>query len=228
VDGTVVEGFKTTDPDYESSFPKISDWMGKNAEVDITLWVDIKTRLPIRLVEDVVKRSGTRFHEVTDDFHWNVAITGDDFPPIIPEDYTSIGGDGLIFPASNEEATLEGLRFFSTLANAYPVSLSRPECHRVLGIELNEDGKPAWNKYSEDEASKIARDMATVEAPVLFFGKLTEEEKDPVYHGQTVQPGDADKVLLRWKLDGGQYRVIFGDLSTKTVSAEELTKLEKP
>jgi hypothetical protein len=49
-----------------------------------------------------------------------------------------------------------------------------------------------------------------------------------VYYGKTVIPKDADKVLLRWKLDDGQYRVIFGDLIAKTVMAEELAELEKP
>ena len=37
-----------------------------------------------------------------------------------------------------------------------------------------------------------------------------------------------DKVLLRWKLDDGQYRIIFGDLSIRNVTPEELAEFEKP
>jgi len=43
----------------------------------------------------------------------------------------------------------------------------------------------------------------------------------------TVTPKDADKVLLRWKVSDNEYRVIFGDLRAKTVTAEQLTELEK-
>jgi hypothetical protein len=35
-------------------------------------------------------------------------------------------------------------------------------------------------------------------------------------------------VLLRWRLDEGQYRVIFGDLNARTVTPEELARLEQP
>jgi hypothetical protein len=33
-------------------------------------------------------------------------------------------------------------------------------------------------------------------------------------------------VLVRWQLDDGDYRVIFGDLSSATVSAARLRELE--
>lgn len=37
---------------------------------------------------------------------------------------------------------------------------------------------------------------------------------------------DVDKVLLRWKLDDGQYRVIYGDLRIEDVSPQKLAELE--
>jgi hypothetical protein len=55
---------------------------------------------------------------------------------------------------------------------------------------------------------------------------LVNENKEPAYYGEMVKPGDSSKVLLRWKLDDDQYRIIFGDLSTKNVTAEELAELE--
>jgi len=56
---------------------------------------------------------------------------------------------------------------------------------------------------------------------------LIQDKKEPAYYGETVTVQDAEKVLLRWKVSDGQYRVIFGDLSALDVSAEELTDLEK-
>jgi hypothetical protein len=62
--------------------------------------------------------------------------------------------------------------------------------------------------------------------PAFFYEKLVEDKKDPAYYGQTVGPDDTNKVLLRWKLDDGQYRVIFGDLHADTVTADVIKELE--
>jgi tetratricopeptide (TPR) repeat protein len=48
-----------------------------------------------------------------------------------------------------------------------------------------------------------------------------------VYYGETIGPDDADAVLMRWKISDGLYRVVFGDLLTSDVTAEDLAKLEK-
>jgi hypothetical protein len=61
-----------------------------------------------------------------------------------------------------------------------------------------------------------------------FYEELVEDKKDPTYYGDTIGLGDSGKVLLRWRLDNGQYRVIFGDLRAKTVTAEELSELKEP
>ena len=37
---------------------------------------------------------------------------------------------------------------------------------------------------------------------------------------------DANKVLLRWKLDDGKCRVIFGDLRIEDVNAGRMAELE--
>ena len=39
----------------------------------------------------------------------------------------------------------------------------------------------------------------------------------------TVKPGDSDAVLMRWKLDDKQMRVVYGDLRTETVALDEQT-----
>jgi hypothetical protein len=68
--------------------------------------------------------------------------------------------------------------------------------------------------------------------PIRFLNKfhleLVDEDKDAAYYGETVQPGETDKVLLRWKLSDTDYRAIFGDLSARTVTPEELAEPEKP
>jgi len=68
--------------------------------------------------------------------------------------------------------------------------------------------------------------VSTLKYGAQYFGTLQAEGKDPFYNCQTVTAADANKVLLRWKLDNGQYRVIFGDLQIKDVDAAELAQLE--
>ncbi|MHC4433822.1 MAG: hypothetical protein ACYTBS_18425, partial [Planctomycetota bacterium] len=58
------------------------------------------------------------------------------------------------------------------------------------------------------------------------FGKLEAEGREAVYYGETVTAADSNKVLVRWKLDEGKYRVIFGDLRIEDVSADRLAEWE--
>jgi hypothetical protein len=52
------------------------------------------------------------------------------------------------------------------------------------------------------------------------------QDKDTAYFGDTVTAKDSDAVLMRWEISDGRYRVIFGDLSTKDISADQLAELE--
>jgi len=98
------------------------------------------------------------------------------------------------------------------------------EYKKVMGIDNPSD----WEKYLGNEATKKAGELILLSVPGYFYQELVEENKEPAYYGEMMGLDDSDKVLLRWKLDGGQYRVIFGDLSAKTVTAEELAGFEKP
>lgn len=59
-----------------------------------------------------------------------------------------------------------------------------------------------------------------------FYEYLLHKGKDVVYYGDSIDPDNSDALLLRWKLSEGKYKVIFGDLSAKTVTAEELIELQ--
>lgn len=231
IDGIKVEGFRTTDPNYNGGFAAISDFMGATEQISVELWVDVKTLLPVRLVEDSYKRYSKKellhFYEVSSDFQWNVVVHPDDFNPVKPEGYASLGFmQDLVIPDFDEETTIKSLNLFINIAGAYPANLNsmNAESKKLMGIENPSD----FEKYSDDEATRKAGELILLSAPGYFYQELVEDNKDPVYYGETVKPGDSSKVLLRWKLDDGQYRVIFGDLSVKNVTSQELALLEKP
>ena len=230
IDGIKVEGFRTTDPNYSGGFAAISDFMGKTEKISVELWVDVKTLLPVRLVEDSLKRYSPKktlhFHEVSSDFQWNMVVNPDDFNPVKPEGYISIGDDeGLVFPDSDEENAIKGFKLFADAFGKYPVNLETigKEYRTLSGLDRN-----SYKDMSDEERNRKTSEVMQVMALGLLYRSLTEENKEPVYYGQTVGPDDSDKMLLRWKLDDGQYRVIFGDLNVKTVTADELAELEKP
>ena len=60
----------------------------------------------------------------------------------------------------------------------------------------------------------------------MFYAELVKADKDVAYYGDEVTSDDVDVVLMRWKISDDEYRVIFGDLATENVTAEELAELE--
>ena len=58
------------------------------------------------------------------------------------------------------------------------------------------------------------------------YESLLQKGKDVVYYGDSIDPQDSNSLLMQWKLDDGRYKVIFGDLCEREVSAEELVKLQ--
>ena len=61
---------------------------------------------------------------------------------------------------------------------------------------------------------------------MTWINSIQRDFSEGVYNGKTVTSRDATKVLLRWRLDDGDYRVIFGDLTAATVSSSRLRELE--
>ena len=59
-----------------------------------------------------------------------------------------------------------------------------------------------------------------------FYGQLVKDGHVVVYNGSAVKPGDGQRVLMRWR-EGGDYRVVFGDLSTDRVDPLRLLELEE-
>ncbi len=57
-----------------------------------------------------------------------------------------------------------------------------------------------------------------------FYGHIARKGTNAVFYDSSV--GQRDAVLMYWKLANGRYKVIFGDLSARTVNAEELIDLQ--
>lgn len=237
IDDVTVEGFRTTDPNYMG---------GVMGAVDVKIWVDVKTQLPMRSEIDM-QIGDMQMHGVVHDFQWDYPVTAGTFTPVLPPDYTAMPGGPVKTPAINEESAIAGLKLLGDRAGRYPEKLDYATVMAMLP-KLIDPNDPAAKEdqatlrklieggASKDEALKqitvtttrrTMEVMMPVQGVTMFYMSLVTDKKDPVYHGDIVTPKDADKVLLRWKLSDDQYRIIFGSLHAETVDAATLAELEK-
>ena len=59
-----------------------------------------------------------------------------------------------------------------------------------------------------------------------FYKLMAGRNTDLTYYGKNAETDDSYAVLMHWKLPDGKYRVIFNDLSTRTVSPEVIITLQ--
>jgi len=242
MDGIAVEGFRTTDPN--SLVGTSSSNSGQSKRLDQKLWVDVKTRLPVRCDAtwvdfDQMENKKKYERHVLYDFQWDVPVAGAEFEPVIPDHYASWV---VKFPPHiTEENAIQGLKVLVELLGKYPENI-----YHIVPENINDDAptvlrlaeksetpaalrlKEEIKGLTDDEINnKLVDFLMPIRGLGRFYRWLQFDKKDPAYYGKTVTPKDADKVLVRWKVSENEYRVIFGDLHTQTVTAEALAGLEK-
>jgi len=225
IDGIEVEGFQTTDPHYLG---------GILGDVDVKIWVDVKTQLPVRS-EMNMQMDRMDIHAVIYDFQWDASVDAAEFEPFIPDDYTMFGGAPIKMAPFNEETAIQGLRLFSKLSGKFPEELSLTTLMPQFS-KLKDSDDPSVKQLfehdkdltEEERVKKLMDIMIPIQGLGTFYMRLFQDKKDPAYYGKSVAPEDTDQVLMRWKVSDNEYRVIFGDLHTETVTAEVLAELEKP
>ena len=126
INGIEVEGFKTTDPEFSA---------GVADEVEVTLWVDVKTRLPVLWEIDMKMNEQMQVHAVISDFQWDIPVVESDFKPVIPEDYTYMKDDGYERPGrtGTEEAALEYVELVGRKKSPATEHCERGEAHYFNG-----------------------------------------------------------------------------------------------
>jgi len=232
IDGIEVEGFRTTDPNYGFNAEWLNNY-GAKIQADQKMWVDVKTRLPVRYDFTYVlfDQMGNKKQYVQKwyDFQWDVVIDAAEFEPVIPDDYT---GTVTKYPAHiTEETVIQGLKLLVELLGRYPEQLdfkfwSWPAFQKSetpAALQLKEELKGLTD---EEIQNKLVDFLVPIRGLAMFYGRLQWYKKHPAYYGETVTPKDVDKVLMRWKVSENEYRVIFGDLHAEIVTPEKLAELE--
>jgi outer membrane lipoprotein-sorting protein len=185
------------------------------------IWLDAESNLPLFIHYEFKHFNHTSIVE-NSDIQWNIDLNPQLFDPTPPKGYA----DESPKPPTLEQQLariVEALKIYSDVSGGqYPQTehfstLDDDLCRRLGLTEITYAAK-------EGDAGKAARAARGFNQLLL----LCVYNADFAYYGKTVKPGDKHKVLLRWKLDDGRYEVIFGDLSAKTATAEQLRTLEPP
>lgn len=209
INGVEVEGVEVNDPKVmlESFFESVV----------VRLWVDVETNLPVRVeMRGTASNGSVKCEQVVDVVELNGEVETSMFEPNIPRDYTLFTEAEI--NDKNEGVAVQGLRIFAEITDGqYPSNLA-------IVTAVNE----LWKARTGMELSKEEIEKGiTIQSTCSFYAALDQADKDVAYYGDRVTADDVDKVLMRWKISENEYRVIFGDLTTGNVAAEDMTELEK-
>ena len=225
INGVTVEGIESHDVSPTAGFPGGGGMMGAadgefSAEVVASLWVDVATGWPVEVTLDITDEDGKeQMNIVVSDFQWEAQVDRYMFASVIPEGYELMYTVDLTRTESGEQL-VDGLKYFAELTGGkFPTKLT-------IGDVLGELGKIYKTKSSDSSFRVDDLQIVNLKYGAQYVSRLEAEGKEPVYYGATVTAADSDKVLLRWKLDDGRCRVIFGDLRIEDVNAKRMAELE--
>ena len=117
----------------------------------------------------------------------------------------------------SEAALLNALKRIADLTDRYPASLAPGSVIGRLHTMVPKEKRPELDKLGRMGLVRLGMEIA---GGTMYHMKLTRDGRKPEYFGDEVTPADADKILMRWQLDDGHVRVIYGDLRTETLPAE--------
>ncbi|MHC4498595.1 MAG: hypothetical protein ACYS21_05715 [Planctomycetota bacterium] len=181
---------------------------------ELKIWADPKTAVPMRVELQI----GQLF-VVLKNFKFDAPIEDSQVSMEVPEGYTLQEGE-VDFTKGTEEDFIESLRIWAEvlLDGKFPEAVGTENYMKqmpLIGEKLAQSG------LSEDEAGKLGMTLPRG----MFFLQLLETDGKYHYAGKGVKLGDADKAIFWYLREGAEmYRVIYGDLSVKEISEENLPK----
>lgn len=226
INGVAVEGIESSDISPDAGFPGGSGFVdsveGKfYGTVLARLWVDVATGWPVEVTLEISDQNNNiqQMTVVVSDFQWDAQIDPDVFTSVIPDGYKlmySIKAGRL----ESGEQIVDGLAYFAKInGGKYPAKFT-------IGDILGEVGNIYKTRSSDPSFQIDDVQIVNLKYGAQYFARLQSQGKDPAYFGATVTAADTDKVLLRWELDGGRYRVIFGDLRIVDISSDKSAQLQ--
>jgi len=189
----------------------------------LEVWIDAESNQPLELEFEITTAMPSGTMRMVD-FRWNVDLDRKLFEPTPPEGYTDTTREP---PGLDEQIgkIKEALKLFAELSGGhYPRvkmiygDVTRDQMREMAGFKEH--------VTMEQRRGKMFKRIQDATWGLATINTILRDNSDAAYHGREVGPKDKDRVLLRWKLDDGQYQVIYGDLRSESVNEESLRTLE--
>jgi len=224
INGIEVWGIEATDPVLGTKVGSVLS-SGMFDSIVVRLWVDVKTKLPVRLTAQGSARNGEISMDlVIDDFQWDAVMDPAELEFTIPADYKLLGQATWDVTKEGEDI-VQVLEFFAEYADGvYPSSLSTMTVAKEIVGHLRRKLAPSLSSGSLP--GEMLEKLTKLEMVGQAYSALENRDKDPAYYGDKVTAEFPHAVLLRWKISDDRYRVVFGDLSIRDVASDELAGLE--
>ncbi|HVP12682.1 MAG TPA: hypothetical protein VMV94_16010 [Phycisphaerae bacterium] len=179
------------------------------------LWVDTLTQLPAKLLVNMPMAEGDkRLRLVYDRFGWDAALAASLFQPNIPEDYHRVDAK---LARPDETALVNALKRLAYFTGRYPPALTPTSILGRLHKMVTEERRAEFEELDRSGMVQLGMEIG---GGTMYYMKLVRDGRKPEYFGDEVTPDDANEILLRWQLDDGKVRVIYGDLRAETLPAE--------
>ena len=194
---------------------------------DITVWVDVQTKLPVCI--EIIHVGKSRKIIYTE-FKFDVEFDESLFSTTAPEGYTveKVERGGLtklqkFVRSTTEEDLIEGLRAVAVfLGGEFPPEIELSRLQKAFRQYIAE------NNLSESEVKEQLKPVSEKWTKAHWYTRLLRGEMEVSnfrYAGEGVKLGDANTPVIWWlPKDSETYRVIYGDLSIRDVSPENLPK----
>jgi len=219
IDGIMAWGIEVSDPKLGAKMGSFISG-GMFDETIVRLWVDQDRQLPIRIEATGSSENGQASMEmVIDNFQWDIEIEPAALEPVIPDDFELLAQAK--WESGNEgEEIIDILRLFVEFVDGkYPTSLKTMTVANAIAPALKK-------KFPQKPGKEIIARLMKIDMVGMMYTALEKNGKDPAYYGDRVSADQPGAVLFRWRQDNVKYKVVFGDLSVREVTAEELAELE--
>ncbi len=190
-------------------------------EVDITIWADVDTKLPVQIETNTEIDSRMykgQVHMIQKNMKFDIPLEEDLFSMEAPAGYTVWDAKNLDVRAA-EAKFIEGLRLIAERFNHgfFPDGVSIQDYQMWMNYDY--DKQLAAMNLPKEEADTLNYKLFESSVFIRFFrGEMT-------YRCKGVRLGETETPIFWYKPEKSEtYRVIYGDLHVEDVSPENLPK----
>lgn len=191
---------------------EVVGFFASHPTLDMTIWADINTGLPVRIEYNV----GT-MHVTYKNMKFDLPMEEEMFSMEVPAGYT-VEKPMAVDLQGTEDSFIKGLRLIAEKLNygCFPDDVTYESFYKwMTSSPINSQ----FNAMSKEEALAINLELIKFIQFTIFF----PGEGEWTYRGKGVRLGETETPIFWYRPKGSEtYRVIYGDLHVESIAPEKL------